>query len=63
MTTAARTARPFACPRFSRTPPPRLSNCANTSSPIFSHLQEHDPFEAAFARLLKDLKSDGKAND
>ena len=29
--------------------------------PDFSHWKEHDPFEAAFARLLKDLKADTKA--
>ena len=26
--------------------------------PDFSHWKEHDPFEAAFARLLKDLRAD-----
>jgi len=30
--------------------------------PDFSHWKEHDPFEAAFARLLKDLRSEEKAN-
>ena len=29
--------------------------------PDFSHWKEHDPFEAAFARLLKDLRADEKA--
>ncbi len=26
--------------------------------PEFSHWKEHDPFEAAFARLLKDLRAE-----
>jgi uncharacterized protein YjbI with pentapeptide repeats len=31
--------------------------------PDFSHWQEHDQFEAAFARLLKDLKAETSAGD
>ena len=27
----------------------------------FSHWKEHDPFEAAFARLLKDLRAEERA--
>jgi hypothetical protein len=29
--------------------------------PDFSHWKEHDPFEAAFARLLKDLRAEERA--
>ena len=29
--------------------------------PDFSHWKEHDPFEAAFARLLKDLRAEEAA--
>ena len=29
--------------------------------PGFSHWKEHDPFEAAFARLLKDLRAEERA--
>jgi hypothetical protein len=29
--------------------------------PDFSHWKEHDQFEAAFARLLKDLQAEAKA--
>ena len=29
--------------------------------PDFSHWKEHDPFEAAFARLLKDLRAENAA--
>ena len=29
--------------------------------PDFSHWKEHDPFEAAFARLLKDLRAEESA--
>src|SRR5207248_11610790 len=29
--------------------------------PDFSHWKEHDPFEAAFSRLLKDLKAETSA--
>ena len=29
--------------------------------PDFSHWKEHDPFEAAFARLLKDLRAEDSA--
>ena len=29
--------------------------------PDFSHWKEHDPFEAAFARLLKDLRAEDVA--
>ena len=29
--------------------------------PDFSHWKEHDPFEAAFARLLKDLRAEKRA--
>ena len=29
--------------------------------PDFSHWKEHDPFESAFARLLKDLRAEERA--
>ena len=29
--------------------------------PDFSHWKEHDPFETAFARLLKDLRAEDRA--
>jgi len=29
--------------------------------PDFSHWKEHDPFEAAFGRLVKDLRAEGRA--
>ena len=29
--------------------------------PDFSHWKEHDPFETAFARLLKDLRAEERA--
>ena len=31
--------------------------------PDFSHWKEHDQFEASFARLLKDLRSEEKAKN
>ena len=32
-----------------------------TFIPDFSHWKEHDPFEAAFVRLLKDLRAEESA--
>ena len=45
-------------PTAARTSPP---SCANTFIPDFSHWKEHDPFETALARLLKDLRAEEKA--
>ena len=45
-------------PTAARTSP---SSCANTSIPDFSHWKEHDPLEAAFARLLKDPRAGERA--
>ena len=62
MPTAARTARPFTCRRSSPYAAASAVQLREHFIPDFSHWKEHDPFETAFARLLKDLRSEEGAN-